>query len=57
MPVSQAGIKFCGLQYVNTGLRMRAMGDIAAWLEQIGLAKYGETFRANAIDFDALART
>ena len=30
------------------------MGDIAAWLEQIGLAKYGETFRANAIDFDVL---
>src|SRR5262249_7487205 len=30
------------------------MGDIAAWLEQIGLAKYSETFRANAIDFDVL---
>jgi class 3 adenylate cyclase len=30
------------------------MGDIVAWLEQIGLAKYGEAFRENAIDFDVL---
>jgi hypothetical protein len=30
------------------------MGDIAAWLEQIGLAKYSEAFRASAIDFDVL---
>jgi class 3 adenylate cyclase len=30
------------------------MGDIAAWLEQIGLAKHSETFRVNALDFDVL---
>src|SRR5712671_5204373 len=30
------------------------MKDIAVWLDQIGLAKHTETFRANAIDFDVL---
>ncbi len=31
------------------------MRDIAAWLAEIGLAKHGDTFRANAIDFDVLS--
>ena len=31
------------------------MKDIGAWLDEIGLAKYSERFRASAIDFDILA--
>lgn len=31
------------------------MRDITAWLEEIGLARHGETFRTNAIDFDVLS--
>jgi hypothetical protein len=30
------------------------MKDIGAWLDEIGLAKYSESFRASAIDFDVL---
>ena len=30
------------------------MKDIGAWLDEIGLAKYSERFRASAIDFDVL---
>jgi transposase len=31
------------------------MKDIGAWLDELGLAKYSESFRANAIDFDVLS--
>jgi hypothetical protein len=30
------------------------MTDIAEWLDEIGLGKYAEAFRANDIDFDVL---
>jgi hypothetical protein len=30
------------------------MQDFAAWLGQIGLGKYAETFRGNDIDFDVI---